>query len=281
MEKSFNKLKAEGERIDLPNECEENDRAVRYLALETGVGHFDNLNLLVMSVLVIFISVTFLAVRGGKINNDEAASFSKEDFFSGKLTQELEKRYLSELPFPEEIKDAQERVSLLYGFGNKLSEKPMGNYTPTGNDSQPDTDHNAFEPDDDELLNENAVTTKAVQTDKNGNTVTEKEDAETAPGGGTTAVSRPTSTTSNTTTEEPEEEETTTTNNEAPFVTTTTTSVNTRTTSDTSGTSESSEPDTDTSAPDTEPPVDSEPETQPSVTEPPVTESDSSELPAE
>ena len=100
---------------------------------------------------------------------------------------------------------------------------------------------------------------------QDGNTVTEADSDETAPGGGTTAVSRPAST-YKTYTMPDEDEEMTTTNNEAPFVTTTTTVISHNTES-TQDTADSTEPS------DTEPPVtdepDSKPDTSPSDTEPP------------
>lgn len=281
MDDSFSKLKAEADRIVLPDECEENDRAVRYLALETGVGHYDNLNLLIMSVLFIFISVAFLAVNGGKINeSDEEFSLNKETFLSGEFTKGLEERYIRDLPIPDTIRAAEERVSLLYGFGNTVTErKKSGNYGFDNNSSRPDDDANAFERDDNSM-NENAVVTKAVQTDKDGNTVTEAQEAETAPGGGTTAVARPASTMSTYTMPE-EEEETTTTNNDPPSLTTTTTTIVTTSRTETETVS-SSETESETSTPsETELPETSPSETEPSETSPSETEPPETQEPAE
>ena len=279
MEKDFNKIKAEAEKFPLPDECEENDRAVRFLALETGVGHFDNLNLLIMSVLFIFISVAFLAVNSGKIiNNDEELTLTKETFMSGEFAKGLEERYLRDLPIPEEIKTAREYAALLYGIGNTITEKSSGNYI-TPAETQPSSEHNAFEPDDDDNgLSENKVTTKAAKTDKNGNTVTEPEEAETAPGGGTTAVSRPSSTYSTFTyTTEPAAEDTVTLNNDAPTVTTTTTVISKRTftTSESSADTETQPTESDasdTSASDSGQPDTGTSEPEPVITDPPVTD---------
>lgn len=267
MEDRFSRLKAEASKIDLPNECEENDRAVKFLALETGVGHYDNLNLLVLAVLVIFISVSFLAVSSGKIRNEEELTLTKESFLSGEFEKGLEERYIRELPMIEQLRSAEEHISFLYGFGNTISEKSSGNYDTLRERQQADTEHNAFEPDDEEH-DENAVTTKAVMTDKDGNTVTEADDAQTAPGGGTTAVSRPASTYKTYSAPE-DEEDITTTNNDAPPVTTTTTEI-TAQTEPTHDTDDTSEP-TDTDPPVTDEP-DSKPDTAPPDTEPPYPE---------
>lgn len=265
MEDQFSKLRAESSGIDLPDECAENDRAVRYLALETGVGHYDNLNLLVLSVLMIFISVSFLAVSSGKIRSEEELILTKKSFLSGEFTKGLEERYIRELPIPEQLRSAEEHISFLYGIGNTISEKSSGNYDILRERQLEDAEHNAFEPDDEER-DENAVTTKAVMTDKDGNTLTEPADAETAPGGGTTAVARPDSTFRTFTTSE-NDEDITTTNNNAPPVTTTTTIITVRT-EPSQNTDDISDP------PDTDPPItdepDSKPDTDPIDTDPPT-----------
>lgn len=229
MERSFSKLKEESELIDLPDECEENDRAVRFLALETGVGHYDDLNLLVLAVLIMFISVAFIAVNGGKITEEDEFSFSMKTFLSGEFTSGLEEKYIENLPITDEIKSMEDRVSLLYGFGNTLSDRGDADRNPGIANNQFGNDFNIFDQDENEGLSENAVTTKVVQTDKDGNTVTEADSVETVPGGGTTAVARPPMTKSTTTTTT-KTETTTTTNNSAPSATTTTTVVTSHTT---------------------------------------------------
>lgn len=271
----FGRLKAEGERIALPNECEENDRAVRFLAKETGVGHYDNINLLIMAVLFIFVAVAFLAVNGGKAGSSRMKAVTKESLMNGEFTTELEKSYLDQLPIPDEIKRANEVVSLLYGFGNKLTSTKHRSFS-TGNDNS-GTSQNVFDRDDDDKDHKENAVTMGTQTDENGNVMTTEEVVKTAPGGGTTAVARTDAAVNSSAAVSTQPGETTTTNNDAPVVTTTTTTVGrharSETQSSTSSTTESSvttqepidisEPDVPT---DTMEPVPSQPE--PSDTEP-------------
>ncbi|MBR1738719.1 MAG: hypothetical protein IJ737_00330 [Ruminococcus sp.] len=214
---NFARLKLSAEQVELPVECEENDRAVRFLAAQTGVGHYDNINLLVLAVLMIFFSVCFLAVNDGEVNDDDKVVLSGETFLSGEYTAALEESYNTQLPVPEMIKTAQEHIALFYGVGNKLSDKPR-----RSSSSGETTRRSVFDEQDDRRSNdvkEKKVTT-AASTDEHGNTVsTTKEDAR-GENGGTAAVTRPDSTTTTTTTTTAE---TTTTNNDPPEVTTTTT----------------------------------------------------------
>ena len=178
----FGRLKAEGERIALPNECEENDRAVRFLAKEMGVGHYDNINLLIMAVLFIFVAVAFLAVNGGKAGSSRMKAVTKESLMNGEFTTELEKSYMDQLPIPDEIKRANEVVSLLYGFGNKLTSTKHRSFS-TGNDNS-GTSQNVFDRDDDDKDHKENAVTMGTQTDENGNVMTTEEVVKTAPGGG-------------------------------------------------------------------------------------------------
>lgn len=211
---NIKKLKKESENINIPEECPENDKALKTLADETKTGHYDNINLLVLAALLIFTAVTFLAVNGGNSSDGGGLVFNLKSFVSGAYTQSLENRYNDQLPVPETFKAIEERVSLLYGIGNKLSD-PIKTV-----DDGTNADRNSFdEPSDNNKdKNENVITSTAPQTDKNGNTTTSKKN-EKDNGKGTTAVDRPGGTTSTTTTTA----ETTTTNNDAPDVTVTTT----------------------------------------------------------
>ena len=273
----FGRLRSEGERIALPNECEENDRAVRYLARATGVGHYDNINLLIMAVLFIFVSVAFLAVNGGKAGSNRSEPVTKDSIMSGNFTSNLEKSYLDQLPIPDEIKRANEVVSLLYGFGNKLSDPKRKNYSSNSNNSG--ASQNAFERDEKDH-NEHAVT-MGTQTDENGNIMTTVEVVKTAPGGGTTAVARTDMSMNSSAAVSTQPGETTTTNNEAPVVTTTTTTTARHAHSETqTSASSAAESSVSTSEPadSSEPDISSD-SSEPDITEPDITEPDDDSQP--
>lgn len=283
MRSAFGRLRSEGERVALPNECEENDRAVRYLAKETGIGHYDNINLLVMAVLFIFVSVAFLTVNGGKASSSKVTAMNKENLMSGEFTESLEKSYLDQLPIPDEIKRANEMVSLFYGFGNKLSDPGRKSFSSNSGNNDSAASQNAFERDENDHK-ENAVT-MGTQTDENGNIMTTEEVVKTAPGGGTTAVGRTDMAMNSSAAVSTQPGETTTTNNDAPVVTTTTTTIvkHSRSETQTAASSaadssqitepdDSSEPDipTDSSEPDITEPENSQPDddSQPDIAEP-------------
>ena len=219
MEKNINKTLRESAAVELPEECPENDRAVRFLAKEAGAGHYDSVNLLVMSALLIFMSVVFIAVNGGDINDDDTVNLTGKTFLSGEYTRSIEKKYNEQLPIPQLMKSAEERISLLYGIGNKLSD-PIKKKV----EAETGSGRNLFEEDareDNYNVDEAVVTTAKPQTDKDGNTVTTSQNDVEEHGKATTAINRPndTQTTAGTTAATAS----TTTNNDPPEVTTTTT----------------------------------------------------------
>lgn len=269
----------------MPDECAESDIAIKYLAKETDTGHYDSINLFVLATLLIFVSVAFLAVNNGRSDESSIVSLTKENFLSGEYTRGLEASYNEQLPIPEFIKAAEERLSLIYGFGNKITDPIKESILP-----KEDEPYNPFKPDDSEARNEGAFTTKQdEQTDELGN-ATDKAGETVAHGSGTAAADHPSDPFSNgddgdITTDAPAM---TTTNNTAPNVRVTTTVPATRrpprdTTTTTS--SDSSTDDSDTSSMDeseggdtTTAPIDSdidpEPDTSDTVTDPPVLDPD-------
>lgn len=284
--------------VTIPEECPENARAVQFLAKETGAGHYDSVNLLVLATMLIFVSVAFFAVNNGKYDDSRRVPLTKENFLSGKYTQSLEDSYLDQLPIPELIKKAEERLSLIYGFGNKLSD-PIEDMKTVKEDAP----YNPFNPDDNDERSEGVFTTKPAETDEFGNVTEDKED-ETYYGGGTAAADRPLDPYTNEEEILDDEEDVivTTTNNVAPVVTVTTTvpapnrpstttassSSSSSSSSDESSSSDSSSNDSsdtetvtsdDSSETETLPPETSAPETvstEPSDTdtEPPPTDTD-------
>lgn len=237
MNKNFRQAAKASEGYVIPEECAENEKAVKELALVTREEHYNSINLLVMSVLLIFTAVTFIAVNGGDSVDDNSMTLNFKMFMSGAYTQSLEDKYNNQLPVPETLKAVEERISLLYGIGNKVSD-PIREI-----DSSTNSDRNSFDevPDDKPDADENVLTVTTVLTDKEGETVTTSEE-EKADGKGTTALPRPDATTSTATTTT----ENTTTNNDAPYVTTTVTEPVPDTTTTTEAPPVTDPPDTST-----------------------------------
>lgn len=102
----------------------EADKAIKELSDDTMSTHFDNINLLVLSVILIFGFSIFIAVNGKNTVNESPAELNSKTFLSGEYENDLEEMYNSNIPFPQQIKAIEERISMLYGIGNKLSDKP-------------------------------------------------------------------------------------------------------------------------------------------------------------
>lgn len=254
MNKNFRQASRESADYVIPEECAENEEAVKELALVTREEHYNSINLLVMAVLLIFTAVTFIAVNGGDSVDDNSMTLNLKVFMSGAYTQSIEDKYNGQLPVPETLKTLEERISLIYGIGNKVSD-PIQEI-----DSSTNSDRNSFDEipaGDKSGPDENVLTVTTAMTNEEGETVTTSKDDK-AGGKGTTALTRPDSTTSTTTTTT----ESTTTNNDAPHVTTTVTEpVPETSTTTTTTTTETDPPETSTttsetsSSTETEPPV--------------------------
>lgn len=236
------------ENFELPDESAENDRAFEELTLNNAIVHYNFVNLFVLSVLILFSFVFFIAVSGSSSVDDNLMTLTFKNFMSGHYVQSLEDKYNNEIPYPETMKALEQRFSLFYGIGNKVTDPlfvdreaanngrnvfdEMGNGLPQSNG--------------DENRKENVITTKA--TDENGQTVTTTKKKETNKESTTSAVARKDATAASSTTAG----NSTTTNNDPPQVTITHT--------------EPYHPATTTPPTETEaPPVTSEPATEPTT----------------
>lgn len=213
--KQFNIIHGENDKeYELPEECVLAERASKELSQDTLEGHYRFINLLTLAVLMLFTCIFFIAVSGSDIVEDNNASLSFKTFMSGDYTQAIEDTYNNSLPFPEAMKAIEERISLIYGIGNKVTD-PIREI-----DENTDVNHNSFdEPsgDDGNNTDENVITTTKKSDD--GEVTTTKKAEENKKTTTTTAIDRPDeSETSSTTTTG-----STTTNNDKPYFTVTTT----------------------------------------------------------
>ena len=234
---------------ELPKDCELADIASQKLEKDNTEARYRFINILTLSLLFIFSAVLFLTVSGSNIvDNNNVLTW--KSFVSGDYTRSLKTSYEKDLPFPEEMKKLEERLSLIYGIGNKISD-PVKEV-----DEETDTARNSFdepgeEPDDSTNNNEKVVT--SAVTDEMGITVTtaaekgnEKQTTT------TTAIDRPDDEDETTTTTT---ETATTTNTDPPeFTVTETYPVTQPGPTQTKTETHTDPPDTETDPPEPEPP---------------------------
>lgn len=212
MDNKINQLNLNAEEeaeFILPDECEESQKALEEINRENLKSQYEFINLITLAFIMLCAASVFIIFTSSKKFGDEGNKFSVQRLVSGEYTAEIQSRYESTVPFPEQIKWLEERISLFYGFGNKVSD-PMGG-TSQENDEKP----NSFDEPEENRHEEKTVTTAASAEKK---TETEKP-KETAPAYNTTYKR----TTSETTTTTSETTSATTTNNNAPQVNTTVT----------------------------------------------------------
>ena len=157
---------------EIPEECEAAEEAAEELAKTNLEEHYSFINLLSIAVIMLFACIFFISVSGSDIVEDNNLSLTFKTFFSGDYTQALEDSYNNSIPFPDAMKAVEERISLIYGIGNKVTD-PIKE-TPDNTDSN----HNSFDHptnNDSDDPDENVITTTAkpqdgeVTTTKNNN----------------------------------------------------------------------------------------------------------------
>ena len=71
---------------------------------------------------MLFACIFFISVSGSDIVEDNNLPLTFKTFFSGDYTQALEDSYNNSIPFPDAMKAVEERISLIYGIGNKVTD---------------------------------------------------------------------------------------------------------------------------------------------------------------
>ena len=117
----FNIVHGDNE-YEIPEECEAAEEAAEELAKTNLEEHYSFINLLSIAVIMLFACIFFISVSGSDIVEDNNLSLTFKTFFSGDYTQALEDSYNNSIPFPDAMKAVEERISLIYGIGNKVTD---------------------------------------------------------------------------------------------------------------------------------------------------------------
>lgn len=236
-----------------PDPCEPADKALEKISHKDSKAHYDIVNLLVLTVTVLFFGTAFLALSDKQDFTDNN-QFSKDAFLSGKYLTKVERKFNDSLPLKDLLHNADSLLNYCFGYGNKTdlvkvsvrreADDPYSISNPV--DYSPLDTPDVFD-DGGEVVDDNE--------DNNDPQATESDD-------GKYKKLDPIRLTPETTEKDDSEAETsTTTNNKSPSVTTTTT-VPPETTQPTE--TEPPETTTEESKTETEPPETEEPqETEP------------------
>ena len=71
---------------------------------------------------MLFARIFFISVSGSDIVEDNNLSFNIQDFPFRGLHSGIEDSYNNSIPFPDAMKAVEERISLIYGIGNKVTD---------------------------------------------------------------------------------------------------------------------------------------------------------------
>ena len=159
----FNIIHSDNE-VQMPEECEQSEKAIEKLSDENSKSHYESINLLVLAVVFVFAFVCFIALGGEDSSDEDKVNLTAKNFLSGEYCKNLEESYNKNIPFPEQMKSAEERISLLYGIGNRISDSVLPNNNSVDEDIPNAFDDNSSD-DSSDNANENIITTKVPEDD--------------------------------------------------------------------------------------------------------------------
>lgn len=120
MENKDLKLIDDSREYILPDECEQSNQVLEEISDETVRAHYAFINLLVIAVIMLAAAVTFIVLTGEDKSDVTENPLTLKTFWSGKFSENIQKSYIKDLPFSYELKNAQSRISFLYGIGNHV-----------------------------------------------------------------------------------------------------------------------------------------------------------------
>ena len=211
-------LADDGQEYALPDDSAQSEEAMEVLRRENLKGQYDFINLIVLAFVMILSAAALISMTSSTKFSDEGNKLTVERLLNGEYTAEIQQRYDTTIPFTEQLKWLEERFSLIYGLGNKVSDPIDELPEEIGGTEIPDMTYK--EPQDEH--HEQTITTADEEdvipdiTDEPEHTLAPYKTTFTRT---TTHADPNTSTTTTTTTAE----STTTTNNDSPGATSTTT----------------------------------------------------------
>lgn len=108
------------EEYVMPDECGQSEQELTQISNEVRKAHYTLINLFVIIIIGLVSAAAFLLLTGEKRAAETENPLTVKTFLSGKFSQNLQDNYVKSLPYPYEFKNANEKLSFLYGIGNKI-----------------------------------------------------------------------------------------------------------------------------------------------------------------
>ncbi len=200
----------EEKKYEMPNPCEESEKALEVISKDNIKAQYDFISIVVVSFVFLVVSAIFIVFTSSQRFGDEGNQFSLKRLFSGDYTREMQSRYESTIPFPEQITWLNQRISFVYGVGNKIDKVQEDLPQISVDEIGPNNNHD-----------ENVITSATTQEEEDKETKAKKDDEEKVTKEYATTYRKETSLTTSSTTTTTKIDEVT--NNDAPNATKTVT----------------------------------------------------------
>lgn len=196
-------------KVKMPPECGQSEKEIESISDESVITHYAFINLIVIAIIGLITAASFVVLTSDDKVDDSENPLTLKSFASGKFSSNMQKSYNKTIPFSYELKNADNRISLLFGIGNEIKNYEKHQEIILISDEEVEQEKQKAKDNVEQAMNESSdesskeVTTK--KTTKASETTTKSTTAKTQ-----STTTQTTTTTTQTTTS------LTTTNNEPP-----------------------------------------------------------------
>lgn len=121
MENKNFKVNNDSQEYVMPDECEKSEQELEKISDETIKAHYAFVNFLIIVLILLTSAVAFIVMTSKDKADIAENPLTLKTFVSGRFSDNIQKNYIKNLPFPYELKNTQSRINFLYGIGNKVT----------------------------------------------------------------------------------------------------------------------------------------------------------------
>lgn len=107
-------------KVKMPPECEQSEKAIESMSDESVITHYAFVNLIVLAIIMLITAISFIVLTSDDKIDDTENPLTLKSFASGKFSSNIEKSYNKTIPFSYGLKNADNKISFLFGIGNEL-----------------------------------------------------------------------------------------------------------------------------------------------------------------
>ncbi|MDE6148621.1 MAG: hypothetical protein K2F81_00790 [Ruminococcus sp.] len=104
----------------MPADCEKSEQELEQISIEERKSHYTIINFFSLVIIILVAAAVFMLLTGEKRPVKIDNPLTLKTFLSGEYVKNLQESYVKSLPYPYELKNANEKLTYIYGIGNKV-----------------------------------------------------------------------------------------------------------------------------------------------------------------